>query len=178
MVCRFQWTGWTDQVLPAFEAARDQASLEPLKGLVPDRQLDPGRHILSGRRFLLFGPEERRLMQLGPLVHGAVSQLAEARMDTGGDLESIATRLTATRAFGEAGLALSIVLRGDGGLPKWMQSGSGPTVLKPQDTTQLAALLTAAVDDDALADHPALQTRLKALATFLTEADATGWLGD
>lgn len=123
-------------MLPAFEQARARGRLEPLRPFVDLDALDPARHVLTGRKYLLFGPEQRDLFNLRPLLVEALDTLAAERLDVGASGAAFAKVL---REGGHERL-LSLwepVLDWDHNLPDWMRGYEGPGLVPPPERKTL-----------------------------------------
>lgn len=145
------WNCWKEQLEPAFAQARDTASLAPLEPWVPAEHLDARRHILTGKRFLLFGPTERKLIQVGTLLRAAFEHHALDRFEQASHIPMLVEKLFAKGQNASLASSLQAAMAPDTGLPEWMQTGTGPSLLSPEQCQALAAQLDAAADDAAAA---------------------------
>jgi hypothetical protein len=147
------WSTVTEEILPAFEKARDDGELAPLRPYVPGEALDPLQHILTGKRFIVFGPEEDKLIGAGKLLEQALAKIASHSFRAGPEMHA----WLAAAQHGEAGDAAArwqAALVPETNLPKWMWGERGPSLIPPStcaelrtDAQTLAA--TAAIQSDA-----------------------------
>lgn len=163
------------QVLPALAKAHSQASLRPLEGMLPKDVLKQGAHILTGRRYLLFGPEERKLIGIDTLLRQVLREHAQDTFPRASRLRELAQELQRSPHHGEASGALRRALLPDAEVPPWLQTGSGPGILPPALGTQLAAALREAITAHPLTEAPDLEAIAQDLAAFLEGTHTTGW---
>ena len=164
--------------MPAFDKARETATLEPLRSVVPGHLLDADEHILRGRRYLLFGPDERKLIGVGRLLTGALRQASSSSLEAGEHTQELADAVTASGRYPEAALRWSRLLQPDHGLPRWMIGDLGPSVVGPDETSMLATDLEAFAELPVVQDDEALEAHVRDLSAFL-QADrgaANAWI--
>ncbi|MEM9188262.1 MAG: hypothetical protein AAGF12_03760 [Myxococcota bacterium] len=151
-----------DGLLTALDAAREQGSLEPLADFMDIGELDPQRHILTGRKFLLFGPAQRDLIATDILLDLGLHRTAHAAASVGNAPEAIATRLQAAGRDEGVGNWLALLQPGHG-VPPWLQHEGAPGILRGDDLDAFRASLAALLDSPAAAEDPGLAAELTEL---------------
>ena len=177
-VLRFSWNAWSEEILPAFLDARETASLDPLRTLIPSDQLDEERHILRGRRYLLFGPDERKLIGVGRLLADALRARADATLSIGDHAVALSEAVVASGACAGAAERFSRQIEPDRGLPPWMAGEVGPSLIPPRDVPGVLRDLEAFAGLDVIRDHADLEATVEELRRFFrSSADAAyAWL--
>jgi hypothetical protein len=137
LVRRIPYRQITEQLWPAFEAAREQGSLEPLRPFLDVDRLDPQAHILTGRRYLLFGPEQRSLIGVRSLVVQALDRLAAETLDLGPAVPRVASILRRRGDRPEELRRWESLFDWDHNLPRWMRGQHGPSLASPEEATAL-----------------------------------------
>ncbi len=173
---RIPWPVWTDRIVPALEKASADASLKPLEGLVPEVALDPSRHLLRGRRYLLFGPEETVLIQVVPLLEEAIRQASLASLSCGDQVAELAEVSLAFEELAPAALRLKEGLRPGHLVPEWV-GGGAPAVLSPAQVGRLKADLdTLGASDELAARDRVLAAFARELADFVDPESGLAWI--
>ena len=161
-------------IAPAFAKARDTATLEPLRHIVPAHLLDADEHILRGRRYLLLGPDEQKLIGVGRLLIGALRQASSSSLEAGEHTQELADAVMASGRYSEAALRWSRVVQPDHGLPKWMIGDLGPSVVSADETARLVTDLGAFAELPVVQDDEGLEAHVRDLTAFLQAEPGAG----
>ncbi len=137
IIFRIDHATFRDTILPAFKVARDEVSLTPLEPYIAETILDPGKHILTGKRFLIFGAEHRALIGVGRLARAAIEGVGRGSIRAHAYLEPLVAEARAASADPIAVGRWRAAMDGDVGLPDWMKGDEGPAVYGPKDAATL-----------------------------------------
>lgn len=163
-----------DGLFPALEAARKDGSLAPLEPFVSHEHLDSDRHILTGRKYLLFGAEQRELIGVAQLVGRALAHMAAESASMGEAAERVCELI---RAHVESGplrdsLPLWEAIEGyDHNLPEWMCGEEGPSLIDPDEVDRLRAVLPELMNHEEVTSNAELADALRALAALLSRCE-------
>lgn len=160
-----------EQVFPALADARDRATLDPLSPYLDIGKLDPDRYILTGRRYLIFGPEQRDLMHVSELLARVVSKMSAETLDIGDDkLVRIVDAIRASGSLVDALPAWEALTQPDRGLPEWIRDGEGPSLITPDEIVKLRSTLPEVRALPAIAEDPELRNATAELEQLLDHA--------
>lgn len=166
-VRRIPWERVQSGLLPALEQARERASLEPLGDWLDVESLDESDYVLTGRKYLLFGVEQRDLINAHKLLLLGLVRVSEERLDLGSAGVGIADALRAGARHPEA-LALWEALMGwDHGLPEWLTGHEGPSLASPEEVAALREHMPSVREERRVASDPALAEGADAMAALL-----------
>ncbi len=168
VVHRISWARARDELVPALERAREEASLEPLRSLLDVDRLDRQQFILTGRRYLVFGPEDHKLIGSSTLLADGLVALAEESVDLGEAPEAIVDALRASGEHPTARARFEELLGPDHGTPAWLRGNQAPSLVSPEEVAELRAVLPEVLALPAVASDPDLARAAAELSALLT----------
>ncbi len=127
LVSRVPWP-FVETVLAAFHEARKDRSRSPLRPFFRSSALD-GVEIVRRRKYRIFGAVETTFAQASNFLTAAIEQKS---------LESIDVGDAPSRSKSDA---LKAIFSHDHGLPEWMHGDQGPSLVSPEETTELVAIM-------------------------------------
>ena len=179
-VRRFVWSDWRHCILPAFEKGRDTASLDPIRSLLKPEDLasddlDVDAHILRGRRYLLFGRDERKLIGVGHLLSRVLRARGTATLPVGERAAVLSQTVLASGECPDSAHRFTEQLQPDHGLPPWMVGDRGPSIVSADAAATVRKDLEAFAQVSLVQDHADLELVVDELRAFFDAEPDSGF---
>ena len=121
---------------PALRDARDKASLSPLREYLPEVP-DEEKHVLTGKRYIVFGPEVRKLIGVGRLTSAAVRHASGHTVNLGDHCDNLLGALNTSGGFLVEREILESFSHWSFGLEDWMKDEVGPSLFPAKTFSNL-----------------------------------------